>query len=116
MELNKQKQSDIDDLNKINFKIFIATGGEYTLTANSEDIFKDVLNNFFKIQNLKELEGINTGICNGGIINFDKNLEENNIKENSSVILYSLNKDFTPNPDVLDEKIVEKEEKEKMKI
>ena len=68
MELNKQKQSDIDDLNKINFKIFIATGGEYTLIANWKDIFIDVLNNFFKIRNLKELEGINTGICNGEIL------------------------------------------------
>ena len=43
MDLNKQKQPDIDDLNLINFKIFIATGGEYTLTANSKEIFKDVL-------------------------------------------------------------------------
>ena len=43
-----------------------------------------------------------------GNINFDINLEEHNIKENSSVILYSLNEGFPPNPDALDEKIVEK--------
>ena len=39
-------------------------------------------------------------------------MEENNIKENSSVILYSLDKDFTPNPDDFDDKFNEKEEKE----
>ena len=44
--------------------------------------------------------------------NSDKNLEENSIKENSSVILYSLNKDFTPNSDDLDDKINEKGKKE----
>ena len=110
MESKEEKASDTENNEKINFKICIATGVEFNITANSKDIFREVLNKFLKSHNKKELESMNTGICNGGIVDFDKNLEENNIKENTSVILYDLKKDFKSNPDDLDEK--EKEEKE----
>ena len=40
---------------KLNFKISIATGGEYTLKANSKEIFKDVLSKYFKSHKSKEL-------------------------------------------------------------
>ena len=110
MESKEEKASDTENNEKINFKICIATGGEFNITANSKEIFREVLDKFLESHNKKELESMNTGICNGGIVDFDKNLEENNIKENTSVILYDSKKDFKSNPDDLDEK--EKEEKE----
>ena len=103
MESKDEKTSDTENNEKINFKIYIATGGEFNITANSKEIFREVLDKFLESHNKKELESMNTGICNGGIVDFDKNLEENNIKENTNVILYDLKKDFTPNPDDLNE-------------
>ena len=96
---NDNKNENNKENSKIKFKIFLSTGGEFEITANSKDTFKSVFDEFIKSKNLQNSEDINTGICNGGIIQFDKNLEENNIKENNCVVLYSLKNDYTPNPD-----------------
>ena len=107
------KNEPNSDKNKIKFKIFLSSGGEFEITANSKDSFQSVFDEFKKTKNIKELDNFNTGICNGGIIRFDKNLEENNIKENNCVIIYSLKKDLTPNPDHFD--FNEKKEEQEMK-
>ena len=107
------KNEPYSDKNKIKFKIFLSSGGEFEITANSKDSFQSVFDEFKKTKNIKELDNFNTGICNGGIIRFDKNLEENNIKENNCVIIYSLKKDLTPNPDHFD--FNEKKEQQEMK-
>ena len=96
---NDNKNENNKENSKIKFKIFLSTGGEFEITANSKDTFQSVFDEFIKTKNLKNSDDINTGICNAGIIQFDKNLEENNIKENNCVVLYSLKKDYTPNPD-----------------
>ena len=97
--MDKNTKDNTPVSNEIKFKIFISTGGEYEITANSKEIFSSVLEKFNKTHNIKDFDKINTGLCSGEIIKFNKNLEDNNIKDNSCIILYTLNKDFTPNPD-----------------
>ena len=105
--------SNLGQNNQIKFKIIVSGGGEFEITANSKDSFQTIFDEFKKSKNTKQFDDINTGICNANKIQFDKNLEENNIQENNIVLLYSLKKYFTPNPD--DFNFSEKKEQEEIK-
>ena len=82
------KKTETNNLNTTQKLRFISsTGQSYEFTANSKENFDSIYDNFNKSSNFNNSKKKPIALCNGGNVQFDKNLEQNNIKDDSSVVL-----------------------------
>ncbi len=82
------KKTETNNLNTTQkLRFFSSTGQSYEFTANSKEIFNSIYNNFNKSYNFTNSNKKPIALCNGENVQFDKNLEQNNIKDDSSVVL-----------------------------
>ena len=82
------KKTETNNLNTTQkLRLISTTGQSYDITSNSKDNFSSIYDNFNKSSNFNNSKKKPIALCNGGNVQFDKNLEQNNIKNNSSVLL-----------------------------
>ena len=82
------KTTETNNLNTTQKLRFISsTGQSYEFTANSKENFSSIYDNFNKSYNFNNSNKKPIALSNGEIVQFDKNLEQNNIKDDSSVVL-----------------------------
>ena len=82
------KKTETNNLNTTQKLRFISsTGQSYEFTANSKENFNSIYNNFNKSYNFTNSNKKPIALCNGENVQFDKNLEQNNIKDDSVVVL-----------------------------
>jgi len=84
---------------EINFYLIISTGGEYKVKGKSNDIFQTVLDNCLKVNNLFDQKKKVRAIFDGRCLDNKKSLRENEIVNDSYIIIYLLDLYETPNPD-----------------
>ena len=83
------KTTETNNLNTTQkLRFFSSTGQSYEFTANSKENFSSIYDNFNKSYNFNNSNKKPIALSNGEIVQFDKNLEQNNIKDDSSVVLY----------------------------
>ena len=71
----------------ISFNIKFSTGQIYSFSDNPNNSFKSTFDKFIQEKNLSFfIDKINTILCDGKIVDFNKSLSENNIKDNSTVL------------------------------
>ena len=70
----------------ITFKLSFSTGQNYTITDNSNKLFKLVLNKFLLEHHMNNPK-ITSIVCKGDIIDMDKSLLDNKIKNNDNVVI-----------------------------
>lgn len=82
------KKTETNNLNTSQkLRFFSSTGQSYEFIANSKENFSSIYDNFNKSSNFNNSKKIPIALCNGENVQFDKNLEQNNIKDDSSVLL-----------------------------
>ena len=82
------KKTETNNLNTTQkLRFFSSTGQSYEFTANSKENFNSIYYNFNKSYNFTNSNKKPIALCNGENVQFDKNLEQNNIKDDSSVVL-----------------------------
>ena len=82
------KKTETNNLNTTQKLRFISsTGQSYEFTANSKENFNSFYYNFNKSYNFTNSNKKPIALCNGENVQFDKNLEQNNITDDSSVVL-----------------------------
>ena len=82
------KKTETNNLNTTQKLRFISsTGQSYEFTANSKENFNSIYYNFNKSNNFTNSNKKPIALCNGENVQFDKNLEQNNIKDDSAVLL-----------------------------
>jgi len=81
----KTETNNLNTTQKLRF--FLSTGQSYEFTANSKENFSSIYDNFNKSYNFNNSNKKPIALCNGEIVQFDKNLEQNNIKDDSPVLL-----------------------------
>ena len=82
------KTTETNNLNTTQkLRFFSSTGQSYEFTANSKENFSSIYDNFNKSYNFNNSNKKPIALCNGENVQFDKNLEQNNIKNDSSVVL-----------------------------
>ncbi len=82
------KKTETNNLNTTQkLRFFSSTGQSYEFTANSKENFNSIYYNFNKSYNFTNSNKKPIALCNGENVQFDKNLEQNNIKDDSSVLL-----------------------------
>ena len=82
------KKTETNNLNTTQkLRFFSSTGQSYEFTANSKENFNSIYYNFNKSYNFTNSNKKPMALCNGENVQFDKNLEQNNIKDDSSVVL-----------------------------
>ena len=78
---------------KIDFYFVLTTGEKYLMSSNKYISFKKILAQFISERCPKQyINQIKTAVCDANIINFNKTLFENNIKNQSLVLLIIDNK------------------------
>jgi len=78
---------------KIDFYFVLTTGEKYFMSSNKYILFKKILAQFISERCPKQyINQIKTAVCDANIINFNKTLFENNIKNQSLVLLIIDNK------------------------
>ena len=83
------KKTETNNLNTTQKLRFISsTGQSYEFTANSKENFDSIYDNFNKSYNFTNSNKKPIALCNGENVQFHKNLEQNNIKDGSSVVLF----------------------------
>ena len=82
------KKTETNNLNTTQkLRFFSTTGQSYEFTANSKEKFSSIYDNFNKSYNFTNSNKKPIALCNDENVQFDKNLEQNNIKDDSSVVL-----------------------------
>ena len=82
------KKTETNNLNTTQkLRFFSSTGQSYEFTANSKENFSSIYDNFNKSYNFTNSNKKPIALCNGENVQFDKNLEQNNIKDDSIVVL-----------------------------
>ena len=82
------KTTETNNLNTTQkLRFFSLTGQSYEFTANSKENFSSIYDNFNKYYNFNNSNKKPIVLCNGEIVQFDKNLEQNNIKNDSVVLV-----------------------------
>lgn len=82
------KKTETNNLNTTQkLRFFSSTGQSYEFTANSKEKFNSIYDNFNKSYNFTNSNKKPIALCNGENVQFDKNLEQNNITDDSSVVL-----------------------------
>ena len=82
----KENNSKKDNISLISFYFLLTTGQKFRITANPKDLFKTVLDKFLS-ENTNLKITINGALFNAGKIDMNKTLSENNIVDNSSIVL-----------------------------
>jgi hypothetical protein len=93
-EFNKSFLSNFKfSSSKIDFYFVLTTGEKYLMSSNKYISFKKILAQFISERCPKQyINQIKTAVCDANIINYNKTLSENNIKNQSFVLLIIDNK------------------------
>ena len=76
----------------ITFTISFSTGEKYTFSDNPNNLFQTSLYKFFQEKNLEYMKNyIKFVVYDGKIVHFNKTLSENNIKDNSVILIMFYN-------------------------
>ena len=89
----------------ITFTISFSTGEKYTFSDNPNNLFQTSLYKFFQEKNLEYMKNyIKFVVYDGKIVHFNKTLSENNIKDNSIILIMfydiSNNNNITTPPNI----------------
>ena len=72
----------------ITFTISFSTGEKYTFSDNPNNLFQTTFDKFFKEKNLEYMKNyIKFVVHDGKTVKFNKTLSENNIKDNSIILI-----------------------------